>query len=1108
MFASRKNPFASQFTSHASRSLQRGDGGDLSPQSFCSPPQGSLLGDQSLTQMQKRVADIESWRAMVDVKLSDIERNLKEFRANIQFHAQNSSGTAERTQEATACLPDVASIRTQLLDMRQELRSAAKQDEELQADLKRKLLAELRPELRKRLTDDLSKLLSSLGKRTKQESTLASTHESQVSATRAELGEVASLLRDELSRLAGEGLGEGAFSADAVGPWKRPGDGLEELQASVAQLTGATCELREQLKANSAPRTPEPPRPSGEEMEYRMESRLGGMQQELSKVVVSEVSKLRRDREGESEALRRELRSSVESEMERRCKELRSEVSLRAKGLQEAQRDAAEKSQSHHSDLRKLSEELVTVQGVVQKLRSEHRAVERPVGGAEVEEMIKKALSGAQLKVSCQSFCEELLEPLRISLRASAAEASQAQTAVAEASKQAWNKLEGTLRAEASEAAEKAALRSRQGLDRELRDLVEGVRRELLAALEAAGSRTTFQLEQKAAAQSADMDGIRDRLKDAERGASDLGSEIRGLRGQVVELEAARNSGQRALASESLAAEEMARQLRHDFRGVEVAAREAASISRGVDMTAREALSLSQEAASQSRELQAVVAAVDLQNAEISQQVQQLMGEAAAGQQRLDTLAVLLETANVRLDAAEAHVAKAETTSKPLQMQPASVVQMPPAAAGGESPQWREAVRDMHQLTEMVGNLESHGDHQGSSLGSEQLHSVLLENLRAETAKVKEDLRTEIDIAKGHANQLREEFQGSLASLQGQVQAQNKLQSELTGVKSAMGGMHEHDTSSRSVQLHSVLLESLQTETVKVRGDLRNEQNHTNQMCEEFRGSIATLRGQVGSLQSELDEMHEQFQGVLALSEVQDAVRSHEITQAKLAELQSQQEKTMGEVTKIKGSIGGLIDEVQGNLTQVHSYAKNVVNKQAHSITQLRAELSAEIATVRRMSVDAQRRASEIVQQPLPPKVVKASEASKAEKLGRQTQNDSMVSARSFKTAQEESEYDDEESEESASTDPDPEVDVSQRVSSDKAVRRQEQQLKNGSARTASASSRDATSRERDLENMRHRLRQARDLEDAPTTASVSERRDVVTAKPNQNPSGKRHSIS
>eukprot|EP00930_Biecheleria_cincta_P072436 TRINITY_DN5983_c0_g2_i1.p1 TRINITY_DN5983_c0_g2~~TRINITY_DN5983_c0_g2_i1.p1 ORF type:complete len:708 (-),score=183.57 TRINITY_DN5983_c0_g2_i1:324-2447(-) len=100
--------------------------------------------------------------------LQDEMESVRELRAEVEAIKASAAPSPEMHASAQDLGNNgVASIQTQLLDLRQELRAAAQQDKELQANLKEKLLVEMRPELRRSLTDELSQLLSSLGERDK-----------------------------------------------------------------------------------------------------------------------------------------------------------------------------------------------------------------------------------------------------------------------------------------------------------------------------------------------------------------------------------------------------------------------------------------------------------------------------------------------------------------------------------------------------------------------------------------------------------------------------------------------------------------------------------------------------------------------------------------------------------------------------------------------------------------------------------------------------------------------------------------------------------------------------------------------------------------------------
>ncbi|CAE8650127.1 unnamed protein product, partial [Polarella glacialis] len=372
------------------------------------------------------------------------------------------------------------------------------------------------------------------------------------------------------------------------------------------------------------------------------------------------------------EALRAEFRATADKAAFRERRTLKEELEDSMKCLRRDLFSGAEAAAAAY--FAQLMDKGYQHDKVLERLGSQVRDIQRSSSelGLDLDGLRREMLVGPGCRQGprhAQEFAGQLRDKQSVQTVGSEATAAHALTQHQNALKE----LGGTLRAEFREVADKAAFRECRTLREELEDSTKCLRRELLHIGEAAGSKSSLHLQEQSSRHDKELVRLSGQCRDMQRTSSELGLDLQSLRREMW--------------------------LGHSgLQETEVSARQA-------------------------QELGGEMMAMEFQSKRMAQQLERLLGEAVAGRQRLDTLAVLLETANVRLDALE--------NPAPTSRQPASES----VEEGDESHQWTDAVRSFEELMARVGNLELNG-----GLSQEEF----LRSLSAEWAALALELRSEI----------------------------------------------------------------------------------------------------------------------------------------------------------------------------------------------------------------------------------------------------------------------------------------------------------------------------------------------------------------------------
>eukprot|EP00439_Symbiodinium_sp_Y106_P041743 s1938_g5.t1 len=343
---------------------------------------------------------------------------------------------------------------------------------------------------------------------------------------------------------------------------------------------------------------------------------------EYTFLVHAESTGLREECElvGANTALRAEIASSQEKQLsdsrealkaaEADLKELKATFAAAA-ARSEDEKAAQAKIWSEVGGFRK---ELAKLDGQMQQLRQQQSAArpaggEKPLGESEVRRLV----------VRTNRSCEIALRPVHHRIDVAMSEVAKAKAAASEESKRARQELAGQLRAETEEVATNAASKARRSLDAEMRNVVDALRRQLLEAMETNSLRATQQFKESSASHNTEVRMLLDQLEDVRRFTHELSLSVRELQAKALDTGAQMRSGDRDRVLLQL--QELAGHMRLTSGKI--------------------------------RDLQELTGHLQARTADHTTRLQSLTGEAVAGNQRLETLAVLLETANVRLDRAE-----------------------------------------------------------------------------------------------------------------------------------------------------------------------------------------------------------------------------------------------------------------------------------------------------------------------------------------------------------------------------------------------------------------------------------------------------------------------
>jgi len=701
-----------------------------SPQSGRNNPFATYRADgddeADVHSVQMKLAVLEHQQSAMDSKVSELENAVKVLRTS----ADPSGAFAQ-----------------QLLQLKSELVAAAEEDTKHRAELAGELRSELQ-EAKKQLRKEL--LASVKSSRGDEDKSFSSVPELEMqdeqpevlAETRGEVAELASQLRAELAPFRAE-------TSHSFDLWAAPlREEMRVLQQTVRQLQGTSADLWQQLaqpteiqRLHKAFQTTVDS--LAEELDSRStelhkvfehklallhedwEAQARSMQQaqssslrkEYTFLVHAESTGLREELVGANTALRAEIASSQEKQLsdsrealkaaEADLKELKATFAAAA-ARSEDEKAAQAKIWSEVGGFRK---ELAKLDGQMQQLRQQQSAArpaggEKPLGESEVRRLVGEALASPGVKAQHQESCEIALRPVHHRIDVAMSEVAKAKAAASEESKRARQELAGQLRAETEEVATNAASKARRSLDAEMRNVVDALRRQLLEAMETNSLRATQQFKESSASHNTEVRMLLDQLEDVRRFTHELSLSVRELQAKALD------TGAQMRYSAAPAVDDLLfRRLEEELAG-------------HMRLTSGKI-----------RDLQELTGHLQARTADHTTRLQSLTGEAVAGNQRLETLAVLLETANVRLDRAEGVFSGMETrlqdvdtnmekffrgitaldarvdgveaqATMPSRIVEAEEEASAPRANELDSPPWNAAVRGMENLTQIVGSLE------------------------------------------------------------------------------------------------------------------------------------------------------------------------------------------------------------------------------------------------------------------------------------------------------------------------------------------------------------------------------------------------------------------
>eukprot|EP00933_Yihiella_yeosuensis_P058308 TRINITY_DN5870_c0_g1_i2.p1 TRINITY_DN5870_c0_g1~~TRINITY_DN5870_c0_g1_i2.p1 ORF type:complete len:797 (-),score=175.76 TRINITY_DN5870_c0_g1_i2:95-2428(-) len=483
--------------------------------------------------------------------------------------------------------------------------------EELQKDLKASDLR-FREELQKDMKQDLEQIRPSL----KHDKAKAESREAAVQTVQAELAHVTEVLRKELQELDGEGVSTHSSDKTKATSEEKLGSHPNYVAQRLQDML-----IKEQFESFSAQGSARIAKAT-HDLRTEMTDRSKTLRQELMEFLRLEVQTMQ-EASGERMQLKRDL-----AELQLQSREYQNQQSRDLNELRTSISVSEEKMRSAFADLRR------------EEAQSRASAAELSMSHKEVEQLLERRLSGSQMKDFCReqveaSFhqkIEDMLEPLRNELQTVQSESLKGQRALKEIS---------VIQAGLDKVAYKVVSKESSVLRQEILDSTDYLRKELLAAIEASETKTIWQLERRTSDYSKQIVRLEDQVKDVTRKTSNLGFEIHDLShygGSALSRTSA--SASRPLGNRSQHTERQSDDL--------AVAEKIQGLRQELSTNITEVQQNIKEVAAQSQELHA---ALELHGTEVAQQVDKLIGEAGAGQQRLDTLAVLLETANVRLDA-------------------------------------------------------------------------------------------------------------------------------------------------------------------------------------------------------------------------------------------------------------------------------------------------------------------------------------------------------------------------------------------------------------------------------------------------------------------------